>query len=165
MQEKPGCRILDVGIETLRDGDKPDSMVLQRPDVVQAVRLGSAEAVKFPDQEALKFPCHGVGHEPIQPWAAGLGTAHGVLVSLHDLPALAVGVVLDFAELKLAILIGGADASVGCFHRLPFWASWKKPELRRNREHFRTILTPNSIRDANLSKTKVFGMKRNETGF
>jgi hypothetical protein len=43
------------------------------------------------------------------------------LVGVCHLPALARCVVLDFAELKLRVLIGGADASVdGCFHDSPF---------------------------------------------
>jgi len=53
VQQKPGCRILDVGIEALSDGDKPDPVIFQSLDVVQAVHEG---AVKLPDQQALICP-------------------------------------------------------------------------------------------------------------
>jgi len=37
VQQKPRGRVLDVGIQPLGDGDKPDAVLFQRPDVVQTV--------------------------------------------------------------------------------------------------------------------------------
>jgi len=54
MEQKPGCRILHVGVEALGDGDEPDTVILQELNAVQAVHQGTPEAVQFPDQEALK---------------------------------------------------------------------------------------------------------------
>lgn len=59
-----------------------------------------------------EIPDQGICHELVQPWAAGLGPADGVLVGFHDTPTLAVGVLLDFRELKFGVLIGGTDARV-----------------------------------------------------
>ena len=35
----------DIGVESLRNSDEPDAVVLQRAKVIQAVHRGAAEAV------------------------------------------------------------------------------------------------------------------------
>jgi hypothetical protein len=51
------------------------------------------------------------GYEAIRPRPAGLGARDDVLIGFNDIPTL-VGEVLDFAKLKVDILIGCADADV-----------------------------------------------------
>jgi hypothetical protein len=107
MEQEPACGMPLIGIEALGDGDKPDAVVLQGADVLQAVHQGAAEAVQLPNQEAIEFPCHGISHKAVQPWSAGLGAADDVLAGVHELPPLAAGIVVDFAKLKVGVLIGG----------------------------------------------------------
>ena len=52
MEQKPGGGVLDIGIESLGDGDEPDAVVFQESDIVQAVHQGPAKAIQFPDQQA-----------------------------------------------------------------------------------------------------------------
>ncbi len=72
----------------------------------------SRQTVQLPHQQAVELPCPGIQHELVQPWSAGLGAADDVLVGVHDLPALPVGVLLDFSELEFVVPVGGADAGV-----------------------------------------------------
>lgn len=87
------------------DGDKPNAVLLQGADVVQAVHQGAAKPVQFPDQETIEFPCLGVLHQTIAVRPSGLGPAHDVLVGFHDAPALAFSVGLEFPDLPFTVLI------------------------------------------------------------
>jgi hypothetical protein len=87
-------------------------MVLEMPDVVQAVHQRTPEAVQFPDQEAIGFPCLGIGHQPIQARPVRLAAADDVLVGLHKQPALAFCVGLEIPDLHLGILVNGGNPSI-----------------------------------------------------
>ena len=79
------CWIPGVGVQPQGDGHEPDAVLLQGPNIVQAVHEGPPEAVQFPDQEAVEFPRAGIGHQPVEVRAAVRPAPH-VLVGVNDLP-------------------------------------------------------------------------------
>ena len=58
--DTPAARGLDIGVEPLGHRYEADSVVLQRLDVVQAVRQGAPEAVEPPNHQAGESPCLGM---------------------------------------------------------------------------------------------------------
>ena len=113
-------RIALVGVEPLRDGDEPNSAGLQLLNAVEAIDQRAAEAVELPDQHAVEQPAAGVGHELVQARPAGLLAADDVVVRLNQFPAHARGVVGEFGQLQVGVLVGGGDADVdGRLHAAP----------------------------------------------
>lgn len=51
VEQKPGCRVQNDGIESLRHRYEADAVVFEQFDVVQAVHDGAPKAVQFPDQQ------------------------------------------------------------------------------------------------------------------
>jgi hypothetical protein len=63
------CWIFLISIQSLRNGNEPDSMLFQTPDVIQAILQGSPKPVQFPDQEAIEFSLlPRPGHKAVKAW-------------------------------------------------------------------------------------------------
>ena len=59
-----------------------------------------AEPIKLPDYDRVKSPAPGVGHELIESWARGLGTADLVLVDAGQGPRAVLDVSFQFRNLN-----------------------------------------------------------------
>jgi hypothetical protein len=94
-----------IRIETLRDGNEPDSSTFKLLNVVQAIHKRASKSVELPAKHAIEFLVARVGQKAVQSRTPSLGTTQNVLINFGYFPLFTVGVSFEFTQLELAILV------------------------------------------------------------
>jgi len=116
------------GVNLLVEADELDVEPAQLVQHFQKMTSRASDAIASPDHHDIGLAAAGIGHHLIEAWPPSFGAADSVGLLMHDIEAALVGHLPEVVQLRLRVLVKGADPHIqdGAFHpRRPFFRGVK----------------------------------------